>query len=523
MSFLRRHFVAFAIFALAAVLRFLWLDARPPHFDEGVNGWFTDQMLRNGCFRYDPTNYHGPLHFYALFLCKVLFGRNLWALRVPTVLAGLATIAVLLWRLPRFTSLATARIAALGVAVSPVYLFYHRDAIHEPWLGLFIALGLVGLLGVWQTRTKTDLWLLVAGISGMILTKETYVIHIGSALLAWACAAAWSLVAPQELPAREAERGFTWLEVAQATAIGAAVIVFFYSGNFFHFEDLRGLYATFGTWVKTGATNKGHAKEWYHWFLLLGRYEWLSVLGVAAAIRFLFPGADARWRWLAITALGTLTAYSIIPYKTPWCMLAIAGPFIVLAAVAAGELVRLRQPSYGAAALTVVMIALVHDAHFATRLSWREYTNEDEPYIYVQTSDLLANFTEPILDLARADARNYHLRGYIVGESAYPVPWLLGDFPRVGYYRGKRALPEERPDFLLVTTARLAEVETRLDEPYFKERMLVHPAFPTAYTFMRASVFGLLFEGREPEFVPGRVEPTEEPAKEADEEPEAEP
>src|SRR5205823_9442942 len=43
------------IIGLAAFLRFLLLGMKPPHFDEGINGWFVDQMLRNGFYKYDPT------------------------------------------------------------------------------------------------------------------------------------------------------------------------------------------------------------------------------------------------------------------------------------------------------------------------------------------------------------------------------------------------------------------------------------------------------------------------------------
>src|SRR5690349_3679716 len=66
------------IVALGAFLRVLLLGIKPPHFDEGINGWFVDQMTKNGFYRYDPTNYHGPLHFYILFISQTLFGRNLW-------------------------------------------------------------------------------------------------------------------------------------------------------------------------------------------------------------------------------------------------------------------------------------------------------------------------------------------------------------------------------------------------------------------------------------------------------------
>src|SRR5436305_14073947 len=91
-AFAQSEWTPWLIIALAAFLRFLLLGMKPPHFDEGINGWFVDQMVKNGFYKYDPTNYHGPLHFYILFVCQTLFGRNLWAIRLPVVLASIFSI-----------------------------------------------------------------------------------------------------------------------------------------------------------------------------------------------------------------------------------------------------------------------------------------------------------------------------------------------------------------------------------------------------------------------------------------------
>src|SRR5216117_442306 len=40
--------VPWLIIALAAFLRFFLLGIKPPHFDEGINGWFVDQVMKNG-------------------------------------------------------------------------------------------------------------------------------------------------------------------------------------------------------------------------------------------------------------------------------------------------------------------------------------------------------------------------------------------------------------------------------------------------------------------------------------------
>ncbi|MCX7713653.1 MAG: hypothetical protein N2035_08345, partial [Chthoniobacterales bacterium] len=93
---LRRYLIPAAILLLAATIRFWDLELKPPHFDEGVNGWFADQLRAQGYFRYDPENYHGPLHFYAIFLTQTLFGRSVFALRLPAVLASIAAVAAIL-------------------------------------------------------------------------------------------------------------------------------------------------------------------------------------------------------------------------------------------------------------------------------------------------------------------------------------------------------------------------------------------------------------------------------------------
>src|SRR5687768_6410098 len=52
------------ITALATFLRFYWLELKPFHHDEGVNGWFLRTLFKEGVYKYDPANYHGPTLYY---------------------------------------------------------------------------------------------------------------------------------------------------------------------------------------------------------------------------------------------------------------------------------------------------------------------------------------------------------------------------------------------------------------------------------------------------------------------------
>src|SRR5246127_3325959 len=145
------------IVGCAALFRFFLLAIKPPHFDEGINGWFVDQLTKNGFYRYDPTNYHGPLHFYILFLFQTLFGRNLWALRLPVVLASIACVWLTL-KFEPFLGRTTSRLAALAMAVSPGFVFYGRYSIHEVWILLFTMLFFFGLFGLWKFGSTNYLW-----------------------------------------------------------------------------------------------------------------------------------------------------------------------------------------------------------------------------------------------------------------------------------------------------------------------------------------------------------------------------
>ena len=189
-------------------------------------------MMKNGFYRYDPTNYHGPLHFYILFLSQTLFGRNIWALRLPVVLASIASI------------FADAEIRAAGRAARsagwprsrwrfrPGFVFYGRYSIHEVWLLLFSMLFILGLLGLWRFGSASYLWCVGMGMRGMILTKETYIIHMGCAVIAAGVPGFRIKITP--LP--EVKRGPPAMGPGAISrswpARGIFFIVFFYSGTF---------------------------------------------------------------------------------------------------------------------------------------------------------------------------------------------------------------------------------------------------------------------------------------------------
>jgi len=510
--------VPWLIIALAAFLRFFLLGIKPPHFDEGINGWFVDQVMKNGFYRYDPTNYHGPLHFYVLLLFESLFGRNVWALRLPIVLVSIACV----WLALKFEPVVgskVSRIAALAMAVSPGFVFYGRYAIHEVWLQFFSMMFILGLLGLWRRGTLTYLWYAGAGLTGMILTKETYAIHVACALLAIpTLAVSYALNRfPDTKPAKQT---WSWIDLAMVVIVGGFAVIFFYSGTFFNWSGVKGLYLAFKAWTETGAAGHGHEKAWDYWLKIMGPtwelgradflgYELPMLVGLILCL-FCQKFKDLSLRYLAIYGVGSFVAYSYVKYKTPWCVISFGWPFLFVF----GGAILLVRPKHLRLAQRIIGVLLAISLGSSIWLNYFRCSSPDEPYAYVQTYNDMFKLTKPLLTLAKRDPSNYHLIGHLIRSSVYPLPWVLGDFDRVGYYEGSMP-PNLDGDFLLVQQDKIKDVESKLKGTYYTEMMTLRNYQDPSKIFFSANVFKDVFPGRKPEFVGGaqKLAPTPAPQK----------
>ena len=611
----RQIIVSILIILLAAVVRLIFLDIKPPHFDEGINGWWCDQMAKQGYYAYDPENYHGPLHFYVLRVFLLFFGRNLWALRMPTVLVGTVTVGSV-FLFTRFFEFRITALAAFAMAISPAFVFYERYAIHETWLVFFLMIAFWGGLSWYHRVSPASVWATVLGVTGMILTKETYAIHLvifgiaavvtwimgkivpGSPplvhtpiriswrnfglnmLVSWPIFAAgfgliWVLVShltgntatiasdtPGEVKGAlpPLESGLICLFLGAACAVPVALLflrtsekgtgdqqsvefprvhlfsafltayfllVFFYSGNFLNPSGLLGIFETFKTWTKTGVDSAGHGKpnydlfalvppplehfgplatlarlklNWY-WVKLMVTYEWFSVAGLIFSLRYLFGGRPTL-RYLAIYGIGALFVYSIIPYKTPWCIISIAWPFLFLGAAA---IVFLWDHLPKFISVLVALVLFCHLGYRSYALNFVRYDDPKEMYVYVQTFRDYRKFVDPILQKIRKDpSSKRHLRGLILLESYFPIPWVIDEIRDVGYYSdGVDKWPKDLDaDFITVLASDSEALEDKLTKKYFVETYRLRDGMDECKAYFQYDTFKDVFSGRSPEFDP---------------------
>jgi hypothetical protein len=193
-----------------------------------------------------------------------------------------------------------------------------------------------------------------------------------------------------------------------------------------------------------------------------------------------------------------LFAYSLIPYKTPWCIISILWPFYL---ILGAETLAVPPLTGFASAISrgVLAITVASSLFFSIRLNFFRFANAGEPYVYVQTFPEIETLTKPLLDMANRDSRYYHVHGQILLDSYYPLPWILGDFTHIGYYKDES--PETYDaDFVVAELSQVEKLEFGLTKEYYKRTFRLRDSQEECVAYFRKSTFDEWFKGAPPLF-----------------------
>lgn len=138
--------------AIATGLRFIALGLKPFHHDEGVNGWFLTTLFRDGTYKYDPANYHGPTLYYISLAFTKAFGLETLPVRWSVAIWGVFMVVLAFW-LRKYIGKIGSLAAAMFLALSPGMVFISRYFIHEIFF-VFLALAIVVAIVQFIEREK---------------------------------------------------------------------------------------------------------------------------------------------------------------------------------------------------------------------------------------------------------------------------------------------------------------------------------------------------------------------------------
>jgi uncharacterized protein (TIGR03663 family) len=457
-----------AVMLIGVAIRFYSLELKPMHHDEGVNGFFLTNLLRQGIYHYDPTNYHGPTLYYLAAPAAAVLGLKTFSVRLVVALFGVATIFLIL-TLRRHIGSLGAIIAAALVALSPGATYYSRYFIHETLFVFFTVAIVISALRYYESGRALYLLLATASAALLFATKETAFVSIITLGLAWYVARRLSVdgidlskygrkifgmprsertsrekrrskhsLRPTNRAAQPLERfgGRDRLIILGVYCIGLFLVinVLFYSSFFTNWPGVRGALDAMKVWAGTG-TSEFHGKPfdtYLKWlFLEEAPIFLLAIIGSLIAVN---ERANRFALFAAAWAFGILAAYSLIPYKTPWLMLSFIVPMAIVAGYGVQQLSGFSWRAWKAPfpAFCVAALALALCGYQSFILNFREYDNDQYPYVYSHSHRELLSLVSEVEKL-QARAGGQPLGITIASPEYWPLPWYFRDNPNVAY------------------------------------------------------------------------------------------
>jgi len=470
--------------AVAIGFRLPRLKQRPMHCDEAVHAIKFGELLEDGSYGYDPSEYHGPTLNYLTLIpawisrADTITAVNESTLRIVPVFFGVGLVLVV-FLLADGLGRQPSAIAAVLTAVSPAFVFYSRYYIQEMLLVCLTFAAVV--FGYTWLRTKKMGWALAAGVSlGLAhATKETFIVFLASALAA--------LLLTIMLQCRR-KGGSVSVSVSanQLLALvfaAVAVSLLFYSSFFTNPSGVFDAFRTYATYFTRASGASVHIHPWYYYLKMLiwSRYgdgpAWseafivgLAVVGFVVAFtkqaRASFD--SSLLRFIAIYTLIMTAGYSAIPYKTPWCLLSFFQGMVILAGAGAKFLTKSARGRLPRVFVVLLLTGgfghLVWQSYLA---NYRYYADPRSPYVYAHpTEDVLA-IDRRMKELALASPAGFALPIQVIcpDDDYWPLPWYFSSFSQVGWYS---RIPDDFVGAGVIIIS--ADLEPDLAEKVFQRR-----------------------------------------------------
>ncbi len=517
--------------AAAAALRLPRLGERPLHGDEAVQAFKTLDLAQTGVYRYDPVEYHGPSLYY-LSLLSVRMASDgdplecdKRAFRIVPVIFGIGVVLLMLLMADGLGR-GAAVCAALLTAFSPAMVFYSRFYIQEMLLVFFtfaaIAAGWRYVQACPGGRSRRVVWAVVAGaaLGLMHATKETCIIAYAAML--GALAVTWL---SGRIERRNAGAAFSWRGALPPTgrvgllaglAAACAVSFVLYSSFFTNPAGVLDSVRAYAGYLDKAGSNTVHLHPWYFYLKLLFYVKyapgpwWSEALILALAVAGLvvifakssgLEGHAPLLRFIAVYTLLMTLAYSLIPYKTPWCMLGFLHGMILLAGVGAAAILKAmpNRPTQVCAGLFLVA-CLYNLAQQTCRANFIYYADNRNPYVYAHPVTDVLHLVARVEEIARAlpEGRNILIKVIAHDDDYWPLPWYLREFSRVGYWN---KVPDDlgKDAAVVIVSARIQpEVESRLHDAYRTSCYGLRPHVHL-WLYVRNDAWDAFMKGRAPD------------------------
>ncbi len=500
------------VFVAGLLFRVTALGLRPMHHDEANQALKFGALLEQGEYRYDRTDHHGPSLYYLTWpFARLLAGGTLASqsettMRLVPACFGLGMTLLFLLFLPSLGRTAVV-LSALGLAVSPAFVYFSRFYIQETLL-IFFLTGFLASLWQYILRPAVGSALAAGFFAGMMYTtKETSVIAFATAAAAFFITAIHQKKMNRnggikKISTPESEKEHRGKKENRprlshlALAVSAALLVIFLLFSSF-FQNPKGVIdsvLSFKIYFVRATESAFHIQPWPYYLKTLafsrlkGGPLWseafllaLALAGSAAAFRRRRSSHPDRsfLKFIFFYTVIATALFSFIPYKTPWNVLSFHLGFILLAGAGAAVILDIFQKK-GWRIISILLLA----AGFS-HLGWQSYranfvfpADPRNPYVYAQTSFGYMKLVERVEGIAsaRPEGKKMPIKVVAGPYETWPLPWSLRKFESVGYWQNAGEITlSDRPALVIASAEEAKALEPSINTVYRPEYYELRP------------------------------------------------
>jgi hypothetical protein len=211
-------------------------------------------------------------------------------------------------------------------------------------------------------------------------------------------------------------------------------------------DGVSNFFQAFINWSETGSNGNGHQKPFEYWIKVFSAYEWPTLVGLALSPLALLK-MPSSVRLLSVMSVGVLLAYSIVSYKTPWCLLCFQWGFVLIF----GYWCSRWWDHYRAFILILISVLGIHSLVQAHDVAFVNVDADDSYYIYGQTyRTLMPPISEILKKVEENPELKKTLRIQVLSAYTWPLPFLLGEINQAAYHSVQNAPERFDADYIFI-------------------------------------------------------------------------
>ncbi|MBU1627938.1 TIGR03663 family protein, partial [bacterium] len=253
-----------------------------------------------------------------------------------------------------------------------------------------------------------------------------------------------------------------------------AVLSFFFSSYFSYGDGVGKFFQAFEMWTHQGTVGSLHTKPFGYYLKILYRFEKpILILGLGGII-FSFWKRKPIDLFTAFFAIGSFLAFSIIPYKTPWCVQNIMLPLFILSGLFFKYLFELTSSFIlRSAYVPLFLIVLFSSLSLSADVNYLSYDNNSYEIVYVQTLRSAKDLAKRIEELSNVKFQGRETKILMASPDNLPLNWYLRKTSN--YWFQKVVEDADNYPIIIARRDQEGEIESKMKKKYQKEQYSLRP------------------------------------------------